>query len=144
MALTLLEKINESQKKKDLPHFGVGDQVVVSIKIKEGEKERLQNFEGIVIDYQCPTSISANVTVRKIASGAGVERTFPLHSPHVEKIKVKKPGKVHRAKLYYLRGLSAKNARIRKDDAQELKNKQDSAEAKVQSAARSSEKSPPK
>ena len=116
MNQSILEKINAASKKKVIPVFGVGDQVIVSIKIKEGEKERIQNFEGIVISYQGKKTLGANFTVRKIASGIGVERVFPLHSPLVEQVKVKRKGKVRRAKLYYLRGLSSKNARIKKDD----------------------------
>lgn len=121
MTETLLQKITAQYRKKSVPDFVVGDQVVVSVKIIEGEKERIQNFEGIVIAYRQKNNVSANFTVRKIASGVGVERTFAIHSPHVEQIVVKRHGKVRRAKLFYLRDLSAKEARIKRDEAREWK-----------------------
>ncbi|MEI6222992.1 MAG: 50S ribosomal protein L19 [bacterium] len=131
MTQSLLQKITESYKKTDYPEFKVGDQLTVSIKIKEGEKERIQNFEGTVISYQRKNSINANFAVRKIASGIGVERTFFVHSPLVEKITVKARGKVRRAKLFYLRELSAKDSRIKRDKKRETTKKKTPAPVKA-------------
>ena len=94
--------IEKSQMKKDIPQFKVGDMVKVYSKIVEGGKERLQGFEGIVIK-KSGASVRQNFTVRKIVQGVGVERTFPLHSPKVERVELVRSGKVRRAKLYYLR-----------------------------------------
>lgn len=139
MNQSILEKVNAASQKKVIPAFRVGDEVIVSIKIKEGEKERIQNFEGIVISFQGKKTLGANFTVRKISSGIGVERVFPLHSPLVEKVKVKRRGKVRRAKLYYLRGLSSKNARIKKDERTELKS---TKETSLEESPKSAEVSP--
>src|SRR3954451_24403616 len=99
--------------KESVPEFGVGDTVRVSVKVVEGSRERTQVFEGVVIRRR-GGGINANFTVRRIAShGIGVERTFLLHSPRVEKIEVVRRGVVHRAQLYYLRGLTGKAARIK-------------------------------
>jgi large subunit ribosomal protein L19 len=92
--------------------FRVGDTVRVSLKVVEGDKERIQAFEGVVIRRRNAGS-STNFTVRRIASGVGVERTFPVYSPRLEKVEVVRRGKVRRAKLYYLRGLTGKAARIK-------------------------------
>lgn len=97
---------------KDLPQFKAGDTVTVTYKIKEGDKERLQNFRGVVIQRKGEGS-TQTFTVRKISSGVGVERIFPLFSPFIEKITVDKVGKVRRARIYYLRDLTGKKARIR-------------------------------
>lgn len=97
--------------KKDISHFGPGDTVKVHTKVVEGESERVQIFDGVVISRR-GSGISASFTVRKISFGVGVERTFPLHSPKVLKIDVIKKGKVRRAKLYYLRDLEGKSARL--------------------------------
>ncbi|MGF1508346.1 MAG: 50S ribosomal protein L19 [Myxococcota bacterium] len=94
------------------PEIRVGDTVRVHTKIKEGDKERIQVFEGIVIRYRKGT-VNASITVRKVSYGVGVERIFPLHTPSVDKIQVKSHGQVRRAKLYYLRNLSGKAARIK-------------------------------
>jgi large subunit ribosomal protein L19 len=102
MKIKVIEDIEKAQMKKDVPQFKVGDTVKVFSKIIEGGKERLQGFEGIVIKRQ-GGSAQETFVVRKIVQGVGVERTFPLHSPKVDKIKVIKGGKVRRAKLYYLR-----------------------------------------
>lgn len=96
----------------DLPHFVAGDKVKVHVKIKEGEKERIQVFEGIVISKRKGTT-NATFTVRKISYGIGVERIFPLHSPIIDKIEVVTRGRVRRSKIYYLRKLKGKAARIR-------------------------------
>jgi len=99
------------QIKKDIPDFGPGDTVAVHAKVVEGDKERIQVFEGVVIKRK-GRGIDATFTVRKISQGIGVERVFPLHSPRIEKIQKLRAGKVRRAKLYYLRGLKGKAARI--------------------------------
>ncbi len=110
--MTALEKVEQSQLRKDLPAFRPGDTVRVHVKIKEGEKERIQVFEGVVIRLRRGSNHST-FTVRKLSFGQGVERIFPLHSPIIDKIEVVRPGRVRRAKLYYLRGLRGKAARIR-------------------------------
>jgi large subunit ribosomal protein L19 len=110
--MTALEKIEQQQLKKDLPQFRAGDGVRVHVKIKEGDKERVQVFEGVVISLRRASNHST-FTVRKISFGHGVERIFPLHSPIIDKIEVIRPGRVRRAKLYYLRGLRGKSARLK-------------------------------
>ncbi len=98
--------------REDIPEFRPGDTVRVSVRVREGEKERLQAFEGVCIGRR-GAGISETFTVRKVSSGIGVERIFPLHSPNLAEIKVVRMGRVRRAKLYYLRKLSGKAARIR-------------------------------
>ena len=112
MNLSLVDKITKSQLRNDIPDFKAGDTVKVNVRIREGEKSRIQVFEGVCVD-RSNGGIGASFTVRKISSGIGVQRTFPLHSPIIEKIEVVRYGKVRRAKLGYLKGLSAKNARIK-------------------------------
>jgi large subunit ribosomal protein L19 len=107
-----LEKVEESQMRKDLPAFRAGDTVRVHVKIKEGDKERVQVFEGTVIGQRRARNHST-FTVRKISFGQGVERIFPLHSPVLEKIEVLRSSRVRRAKLYYLRKLRGKAARLK-------------------------------
>ncbi|WP_258088002.1 50S ribosomal protein L19 [Weissella fangxianensis] len=107
----LLEKLVADQLRTDIPEFRAGDSVRVHARIVEGSRERIQIFEGVVIKRK-GTGIQATYTVRKISSGVGVERTFPLHSPRVDKIEVVRHGRVRRAKLYYLRALHGKAARI--------------------------------
>jgi len=106
-----IDKINKEQLKGEITKFAPGDTVRVHTLIKEGDKERIQIFEGVVI-RKCGGGISEAVTVRKISYNIGVERIFPLHSPRVAKIEVKQRGKVRRSKLYYLRDLRGKAARI--------------------------------
>lgn len=108
----LLEKLVADQLRTDIPEFRAGDSVRVHARIVEGSRERVQMFEGVVIKRK-GTGIQATYTVRKISNGVGVERTFPLHSPRVDKIEVVRHGRVRRAKLYYLRALHGKAARIR-------------------------------
>lgn len=109
----LLDEIVKDQLRTDIPEFGPGDTVRVSVKVVEGDRERLQDFEGVVIRRRAG-GINENFTIRRIgAHGIGVERTFPLHSPRLEAFKVVRRGKVRRAKLYYLRHLSGKAARIK-------------------------------
>jgi large subunit ribosomal protein L19 len=108
----IIDTIEAGQLKKDIPDFKVGDTVRVHAKIIEGDKERIQVFEGAVIS-RANGGNRATFTVRKISYGVGVERIFPLHSPRIDKIEVVTRGKVRRAKLYYLRELSGKAARIK-------------------------------
>lgn len=107
----LIAKITESQLRNDIPDFRAGDSVRVHARIVEGSRERIQIFEGVVIKRR-GEGISEIYTVRKISNGIGVERTFPLHTPRVDKIEVTRHGRVRRAKLYYLRALHGKAARI--------------------------------
>ncbi len=102
--MNIIDKINKKQLKKDVPEFRVGDTVKVGVKIIEEKRERIQYFEGIVVSRR-GSSISETFTVRKMSSGVGVERTFPIHSPNVDSITVVRRGKVRRAKLTFLRGL---------------------------------------
>tara|TARA_B100001123_G_scaffold117778_1_gene137010 strand:- start:515 stop:859 length:345 start_codon:yes stop_codon:yes gene_type:complete len=104
-----VKPIIENQLKKDLPDFSSGDTVSIDVRVVEGGKERLQKFEGIVIGRK-GSDISATFTVRKISGGIGVERIFPIHSPMISKIAVKKKGKVRRAKLNYMRKLTGAKA----------------------------------
>ncbi len=99
-------------EKKEHPNFKSGDTIVVHYKIKEGNKERIQNFRGVVIQRK-GTGTTETFTVRKISGGVGVERIFPLHSPFIEKIELQKEGRVRRARIYYLRNLTGKKARIK-------------------------------
>ncbi len=108
----LIEKVTNSQLRDDIPEFRPGDTVRVHALIVEGERERVQLFEGLVIKRR-GQGISETYTVRKMSSGVGVERTFPVHSPRVAKLEVIRKGKVRRAKLYYIRNLSGKAARIK-------------------------------
>ncbi|WP_417450886.1 50S ribosomal protein L19 [Kordiimonas sp.] len=116
------EKIAGLTEGKTIPEFGAGDTLRVDVKVKEGERERIQAFEGVCI-ARANKGISSNFTVRKISYGEGVERVFPLYGPTVDAITVVRRGKVRRAKLYYLRGRRGKSARIvekrdfRKNDA---------------------------
>ena len=112
MNLQLVNEVTKSQLKKDIPFFRTGSTVRVHVKIKEGDKSRIQVFEGLVIT-RSGGGIKEMFTVRKISNQIGVERTFPLHSPIIDKIEVVRHGKVRRNKLYYLRGRSGKAARIK-------------------------------
>jgi len=107
----IIDVIEKESLRTDLPEIAIGDTVKVFVKIKEGNKERLQAFEGIVIAFK-HGSVRETFTVRKISYGVGVERTFPLHSPRIDHIDVVKHGKVARAKLYYLRNRIGKAARL--------------------------------
>jgi large subunit ribosomal protein L19 len=110
--MDLLRAVDNSQVRTDLPRFRPGDTVRVHVKIKEGDKYRIQIFEGVVI-AQKNNGISSTFTVRKVSFGYGIERIFPLHSPIIEKLEVVKSGKVRRARLYYLRGRRGKAARLK-------------------------------
>jgi len=108
----IIDAIEQEQMTKDVPDFSPGDTVVVQVKVKEGSRERLQAFEGIVIAKR-NRGLNSSFTVRKISHGEGVERVFQTYSPVVSEIKVKRRGDVRRAKLYYLRGRTGKAARIK-------------------------------
>ena len=108
----IIQELEQAQLKNDLPEFGPGDTVRVQVRVKEGERERLQAFEGVVIAKR-NRGLNSSFTVRKISYGEGVERVFQTHSPLVASIEVKRRGDVRRAKLYYLRSRTGKSARIK-------------------------------
>ncbi len=108
----IIEAIEQEQMQKQIPDFAPGDTVIVQVKVKEGNRERLQAFEGVVIGKR-NRGLNSSFTVRKISHGEGVERVFQTYSPVVDSIKVKRRGDVRRAKLYYLRGRTGKAARIK-------------------------------
>jgi large subunit ribosomal protein L19 len=113
MSQVILNEVESRQFKSNLPEFRVGDTIRVGVRVVEGNRERTQEFEGVVIRRRS-SGINENFTLRRIAShGIGVERTFLLHSPRLDSIKVIRQGKVRRSKLYYLRGLTGKAARIK-------------------------------
>lgn len=130
--MNILDAITEEYKKTDIPKFNIGDTVKVHIKIKEGQRERIQVFEGFVLKRQ-NGGINETFTVRRIASGVGVEKTFPLHSPLIEKIELVKRGDVRRAKLNYMRQRTGKSAKIK---AKVLTDEQIAAEAAAEAAAK--------
>ncbi|MCC6374771.1 MAG: 50S ribosomal protein L19 [Moraxellaceae bacterium] len=108
----IIQSIEQAQMKQNIPSFAPGDTVVVQVKVKEGERERLQAYEGVVIAKK-NAGLNSAFTVRKISNGVGVERVFQTHSPQVASIEVKRRGAVRRAKLYYLRDRTGKSARIK-------------------------------
>ena len=108
----VIEAIEKEQMDKEIPEFSPGDTVIVQVKVKEGNRERLQAFEGVVIGKR-NRGLNSSFTVRKISHGEGVERVFQTYSPTVDSIKIKRRGDVRRAKLYYLRGRTGKAARIK-------------------------------
>ncbi len=108
----IIDQINQGNMKKETPSFNIGDTVKVSVKVIEGTRERIQIFEGVVIAKR-HGGISETFTVRRMSFGIGVERTFPVHSPKIAKVEVVRKGKVRRAKLYYLRGLTGKAAKVK-------------------------------
>lgn len=110
--MNIIEALDQEQLRSDIPEFRAGDTVKVYVKVVEGTRERVQLFEGVVIS-RSGSGIREMFTVRRISYGIGVERTFPVHSPRLEKIEVARRGIVRRAKLYYLRNLTGKAARIR-------------------------------
>ena len=110
--MNLLQAVDNTQLRTDVPKLRSGDTVRVHVKIKEGEKYRIQVFEGVVLALK-RHGVSSTFTVRKVSSGYGVERIFPLHSPIIEKVELVKEGKVRRARLYYLRGRRGKAARLK-------------------------------
>jgi large subunit ribosomal protein L19 len=112
---TLLEKFNKGQQKQ-LPDLKVGDTIKVHQKIKEGDKTRIQIFEGIIIAAKHGKGISGTITVRKVIEGVGVERVFPIYSPSIDKLEVVRHGKVMRAKLYYLRTVKGTKSRLKRKE----------------------------
>lgn len=128
---TLLNEFESAQAERKLPEFGPGDTVIVNVKVKEGNRERVQAYEGVVIAIK-NAGLNSAFTVRKISHGYGVERVFQTHSAIIESVKVKRRGAVRAGKLYYLRGLEGRAARIREDLAAVAKAK---IEAKAAAAA---------
>lgn len=118
----LIADIEQQYTKNDIPEFSAGDTVVVRVRVREGERERIQAYEGVVIAKR-NRGFNSSFTVRKISYGEGVERVFPSHSPMIESIEIKQYGIVRRAKIYYLRGLSGKAARIKEDISKKRKTK---------------------
>ncbi len=110
--MNVIETLENEQMRFDIPNFGPGDTIKVHARIREGQKERIQIFQGVVIRKRKGTT-GATFTVRKISYGVGVERIFPLHSPMIDKVEVVSKGKIRRARLYYLRKLRGKAARIK-------------------------------
>lgn len=111
--IKIAEQAFVNEKAASLPQFKAGDTVTVTYKIKEGDKERLQKFRGVVIQLSGNSAFTRTFTVRKIASGVGVERIFPMQSPFIDSIEVNKIGKVRRARIFYFRNLQGKKARIK-------------------------------
>jgi large subunit ribosomal protein L19 len=112
MQTAVMQKIVEKTRRNDVPEFRTGDTIRVHVRIREGDKERLQAFEGVVIARK-NTGMGESITVRKVSFGQGVERIFPVNAPVIDHIDVVRTGRVRRAKLYYLRGLRGKAARLR-------------------------------
>ena len=123
----IIEQFETAQMGRELPPFAAGDTVVVNVKVKEGNRERVQAFEGVCIARR-NRGLHSAFTVRKMSHGTGVERVFQAHSPAIDSIEVKRKGKVRGAKLYYLRGLEGKAARIKEDIA--ARGKDDASRAK--------------
>jgi large subunit ribosomal protein L19 len=122
----LVKAIEAEQTKKDVPTFGIGDTVRISVRVEEGDKTRTQLYEGIVIRKK-GSGIRSSFTVRRVSFGEGVERNFPVHSPTVQKIEVVRKGKVRRAKLYYLRKQTGKKSRIEENRREETQSAQPAA-----------------
>jgi large subunit ribosomal protein L19 len=116
MTNSILSKLYNKHKRSDLPAFRIGDTIRVQVKIKEGDKERLQAFEGTVIARK-NTGMGETITVRKVSFGHGVERIFPVNAPVIDSISIVRTGRVRRSKLYYLRGLRGKAARLRERES---------------------------
>lgn len=114
--MDVLKSIEEGAKRSDLPDFAPGDTIRVMVKVREGEKERLQRFQGVVVQRR-GSGLRESFTVRKVSDGVGVERIFPFHSPSIDSLEVLKRGQVRRSKIYYLRELKGKKARIREKRA---------------------------
>lgn len=131
---TLLQEFESAQVQRQLPDFSPGDTVVVNVKVKEGNRERVQAYEGVVIGKK-NAGLNSAFTVRKISHGFGVERVFQTHSAAIDSVQVKRHGAVRAGKLYYLRGLEGKKARIREDLSVHAKAKAAKAEAAAKAAA---------
>jgi len=127
--MNILQKFEAEQMSRTLPDFGPGDTVVVNVKVKEGNRERVQAYEGVCIAKK-NAGLNSAFTVRKMSHGTGVERVFQSHSPAIDSVSVKRRGKVRGAKLYYLRGLEGKAARIQEDLAKHAAEKAAAASAK--------------
>ena len=110
--MTIIDQIEKEQLRNDITSFNIGDTVRVMVKVKEGDKERIQAYEGVVIARR-GKGIKETFTVRRVSFGIGVERTFPINSPRIDKIIVVRKGKVRRAKIYYIRDLSGKAAKVK-------------------------------
>ena len=112
--MTIIDQIEKEQLRNDIAPFNIGDTVKVMVKVKEGDKERIQAYEGVVIAKK-GSGIRETFTVRRVSFGIGVERTFPMNSPRIDKVIVTRKGKVRRAKIYYIRNLSGKAAKVKED-----------------------------
>ncbi len=112
--MNIIDQIEQEQLRHDITPFNIGDTVRVMYKVKEGDKERVQAYEGVVIAKK-GSGVKENFTVRRVSYGIGVERTFPINSPRIEKVIVTRKGKVRRAKIYFLRDLSGKAAKVKED-----------------------------
>ncbi|MBN8261110.1 MAG: 50S ribosomal protein L19 [Xanthomonadales bacterium] len=130
---TLLQEFEAAQVSRQLPDFGPGDTVIVNVKVKEGNRERVQAYEGVVIGKK-NAGLNSSFTVRKISHGFGVERVFQTHSAGIDSVQVKRRGDVRASKLYYLRGLEGKKARIKEDLAGNAKAKAAAAAAAATAA----------
>ena len=126
--MKIVEQSFANEKVAEFPKFKAGDTITVTYRIKEGDKERLQNFRGVVIQERGATPTTRTFTVRKVSGGIGVERIFPFQSPFIEKIELNKVGKVRRSRIFYLRGLSGKKARIKERKFSVVKNEEKAAE----------------
>ncbi len=114
--MNIIDQIEKEQLRSDIASFNIGDTVRVMVKVKEGDKERIQAYEGVVIAKK-GAGIRETFTVRRVSFGIGVERTFPMHSPRIDKVIVVRQGKVRRAKIYYIRNLSGKAAKVKEKRA---------------------------
>ena len=112
--MTIIDQIEKEQLRNDITPFNIGDTVRVMVKVKEGDKERVQAYEGVVIAKK-GSSVRETFTVRRVSFGIGVERTFPVHSPRIDKVIVVRKGKVKRAKIYYIRKLAGKAAKVKEE-----------------------------
>jgi len=131
---TKLETFIKSQLKTDLPDIRPGDTILVSQKIREGDKERIQDFEGLVIARKHGKEAGATITVRKVILGIGVERIFPLYSPTIKKVEILKRGRVRRAKLYYLRKAKGKKAKLKRKEFTQVMSEKIPIEEKTEGA----------
>jgi len=131
---TKLETFIKSQLKTDLPDIRPGDTILVSQKIREGDKERIQDFEGLVIARKHGKEAGATITVRKVILGIGVERIFPLYSPTIKKVEILKRGRVRRAKLYYLRKAKGKKAKLKRKEFTQVMSEEIPIEEKTEGA----------
>ncbi|MBR2969464.1 MAG: 50S ribosomal protein L19 [Clostridia bacterium] len=114
--MNIIDQIEKEQLRSDIASFNIGDTIRVMVKVKEGDKERIQAYEGVVIAKK-GAGIRETFTVRRVSFGIGVERTFPMHSPRIDKVIVVRQGKVRRAKIYYIRNLSGKAAKVKEKRA---------------------------